>query len=200
MTKRLVISIAVCCTLFLLALPVFAQEDAAPQIDDEMMQKWMAASAPGENHEWLKKFEGEWKSVNTSYWGGPGSEPVVSEGSVQSEMILGGRFLSFSGTQPIMNMKMEGMGFIGYDNMENHYTLMWIDNLGTAMYLAAGTREGDMLTLTGTMDEPMTGEMNKPIRYEYTWQDADTYVFKLFDLVGTENEFVAMEETTTRLK
>ncbi len=178
------------------------KQEAVPQdesvMTEEMMQKWMAASTPGEHQQWLSAFSGNWTSENKAYFD-PKGEPMVSTGTSSCEMVLGGRFLKVESSQPVMDMQMNGIGYLGYDNVKKEYSLFWIDNMSTTMYTAAGQREGNVLTLLGKMDEPMTGEMNKDVKYVYTFKNANTYHFAIYDLVGTPNEFVAMEQDVTRI-
>lgn len=185
-------------------LPASAQDaspdDAAATMDEAMMQKWMASMTPGEHHQWLSAFAGNWKSETKSYWD-PKGEPEVSTGTSTCEMVLGGRFLKFESTQPIpsMNMTMDGIGFLGYDNDKKAYTLFWIDNMGTTMYTATGQREGNVLTYIGKMDDYMTGEMNKSVKYVYDFLTANSYTFKIYDNAGTPKEYLMMEENVTRI-
>ncbi|MBU0692161.1 DUF1579 domain-containing protein [bacterium] len=185
-------------------LPAFAQDapqdEAAAPMSEEMMQKWMASMTPGEHHQWLSAFAGNWKSENKSYWD-PKSEPEVTTGTSTCEMVLGGRFLKVESNLPIpsMNMSMDGMGFLGYDNTRKEYTLFWIDNMGTAMYTATGQREGNVLTLLGKSDDCTTGEKNKPVKYVYEFKTANSYYFAIYDNAGTPNEVLMMEENVTRV-
>jgi len=37
----------------------------------------------------------------------------------------------------MMGQPMEGVGYTGYDRMRKQYTMVWLDNMSTAMYSAA---------------------------------------------------------------
>ena len=205
-------SILVFSCLIFFSMPLIAQEttaktpapavaeteEAGSHMTEEMMQKWMAAATPGEHHQWLSAFYGNWKTENKSYWD-PKSEPMVSTGTSKCEMILGGRFLKVESSLPVMDMTMNGLGYLGYDNDAKEYFMFWIDNIGTSMYTAKGQREGNVLTMYGTMDDPMTGEKNKPVKYVYNFKNANTYHFAIYDNAGTPDEFLAMEENVTRV-
>ncbi|MBM4117825.1 DUF1579 domain-containing protein [bacterium] len=50
--------------------------------------------------------------------------------------------------------------------MRKRFALVWLDNMSTALCSATGTfdPDGKALSLCGKMDEPMTGEIGKPVK------------------------------------
>jgi hypothetical protein len=74
--------------------------------------------------------------------------------------------------------------------------------MSTAMFntLGAFDASGRVLTATGKIDEPMTGEKDKTVKCVIQIVDKDKHVFSFYDLVGTPNEFKAVEITYTRKK
>ena len=76
---------------------MFAQEGQQKKMSPEQ-KAWMEYMMPGPMQKMLEKHVGKWKTVN-KYWQYPGAEPMVSKGTAEYTMILGGRYLkgTFSG-------------------------------------------------------------------------------------------------------
>jgi len=102
----------------------------------------------------------------------------------------------------MMGMPMTGMGVTGYDNFDKKYVSFWIDNLSTAMYLSEGSIDpaGKVLSLYGKMDEPMTGEHDKNVKYVSRVVDPDKFVFEIHDLAIPEPNTKVVEVVYTRKK
>jgi hypothetical protein len=149
-------------TLFFpLFLLVVFTGDSLSQDDfsDEAMQKWMSYMTPGQMHEKMASNTGAWKTKSTM-WMTPESEPTVSVGTSNAEMIMGGRYLVSKHSGSIMGMPFEGMSIEGYDNATQTFNAIWIDNMGTGIMHMKGKLDPatDQITYTGQMVDPMTGE------------------------------------------
>ncbi len=183
-----------------IASEVFSQED--PGVDHaEMMKKWLAAATPGKPHEIFKKFDGEWTTTTKVWMGGPGKKPMETKGAAVYKTIMGGRFLHQDASGTFMGGPMKGIGIMGYDNFKKLYTMVWVDNQGTAMYFAKGTRKpgSKEIHLFGTMDEPTLDMVGRTVRYSVTLVNDDKHVFASYDLaVGLD--YKVFEITYTRKK
>jgi len=128
------------------------------QDQQKAMEAYMKMMATNENHDYLKRFAGEW-NVSTKAWMQPGAPPESSEGSSKGEMILGGRFIKMELKGTMFGQPFEGLQIVGYDNMKKKYITFWIDNTGTAFYLMEGVRDAAAKTMTetGLWPDPMTG-------------------------------------------
>ncbi len=155
----------------------------APPEGEEMMAMWKEISTPGAAHRKLDRFVGSW-DVTTRLWMSPTDPPEESEGTSTDRWILGGRFLQSEMHGSMMGMPFEGMGLLGYDNFKKKYVMAWVDSNSTAMYTAEGLADqtGTVFTFYGTMDEFLTGEHDKPVKYVYRIKDQDNYVFEIHDL------------------
>ena len=93
-----------------------------------------------------------------------------------------------------------GDGITGYDNFKQKYISSFIENMSTGMYTSEGTADqsGKVLTFHGKMDEPITGERDKLVRFVARIISKDKHVFEIYDLVGRPDEFKAVEITYTR--
>lgn len=160
---------------------------------DEMMEKWAAAMTPTENHEFLANMAGDW-IVTMKTWMDPSAEPEISKGKSSTKMIMGGRYMEEMYSGMAGDMPMEGRNLIGYDNLKEEYSMVWIDNMGTGMMVGSGQRDGNTLefqltypNLDGGIDdiritiEVMNGKgqvmkmyMPSPDGGEYLWME-NTY-------------------------
>jgi hypothetical protein len=123
----------------------------------EQMKIWTEYMTPGPMHEMMAKSVGDWKTINR-YWMDPSGDPMVTEGTAKTEMIMGGRYQTTKTSGTVMGMPMEGMSLIGYDNSTREFTEIWIDNLGTGTSVAKGTYDENTnsINMDGTMVDPMT--------------------------------------------
>ena len=69
----------------------------------------------------------------------PGAPDQVSTATSVHRLVLGGRFLEqiYKGTS--MGMPFEGMGFTGYDNVQQKYVGCWMDTFGTGLMSSIST-------------------------------------------------------------
>jgi len=156
---------------------------ASLNAQDEMsadQKAWMEYMTPGPMHELMAASVGEWKS-KTTFWMDPAGEPMVSEGTVKFEMIMGGRYMKSTHKGMVMEMPFTGMNLQAYDNATKEFVAVWIDNLGTGISVANGTYDESTKTLnfTGTMIDPMSG---KELHYRQSTQliDDNHQVFEMF--------------------
>jgi hypothetical protein len=158
---------------------------------------WMDYMTPGPMHEMMAGSVGEWKSINT-FWMDPAGEPMVSEGTVKFEMILGGRYMKSTHNGMVMGMPFTGVMLQAYDNATREFIAIWIDNLGTGMSVSKGAYdEGTkILSSTGTMIDPMSG---KELSYRQTVQlvDDNHQVVEMF-MLEDDKEFKNMVIELTR--
>jgi hypothetical protein len=191
-----VVAVALAALVAAVALPhATAQEEAEPQLSSEMqaeMETWMKLAQPGEHHRHLAPFVGSWKGVVTS-WMAPDTEPMVEEGTAQVSWILGGRFLEWNLQGDFGGMPFEGFSIEGYNNGDQRYESIWIDNFGTLIlyYTGACSDDGTRRKMETTFTDPMTGGTIF-YRSEYSWVDADHYTFTAYMDKGV-GEFKNME-------
>ena len=192
--KKIVVVLLMVCAV------AAAQEKQTPN-KDEMMKKMMEAAAPGPMHKKLEAFVGKW-DVKMSVQMDPSKPPVVSNGSAEFKWALGGRFVMQECTAEIMGMTMNGIGYNGYDNLRKKYSMFWIDDMGTVMSTGDGNfdQSGKTLTLFSKMDEPITGEFDKTVKYVTRWVDDNKFIFEIHDLTLPESKTKTMEMEYTRKK
>lgn len=166
----------------------------------EMMKAWVEASTPGESHKYLDHFVGKWETSSRLWWEGPNRPPSESKGNAEIKWIMEGRFLLEEQTDQVMDKPHKSMILTGYDNYKKKYITSFIDNMQTGMYTSEGTldKSGKVLTYHGKMDDPMTGERDKLFRSVVRVINKDKYVLESYDLIGTPEEYKAVEITYNR--
>ena len=171
---------------------------AAGLSTEEMMKKAEAAGTPGPAHKALDSLVGDW-SVDTRCWMAPDAPATVNKGTSKVSWILGGRFVQEDFNGEFMGKTFQGIGITGYDNMKKKYTGSWIDSMSTGMFISEGTADADgkVFTFQGKMDDPMTGQRNKPYKFVVHILDPNKHTFEMHDLTLGEKS-KTMEMTYTR--
>ena len=184
-----------------LASAAFAAEPAKmdPKTQ-EIMKKYEEAGTPGEAHKRLEPLAGKWKT-STQMWQSANAKPEVAKGSAEFKMILGGRWLQQEMKGTAMGQPFQGMGLLGYDNVKEKYSSIWLDSMSTTAMRAEGTYDPSTKTLKdqGTYSDPLTATKTQDFRSEWQMPSKDKMVFSLFGK-GPEGgpEFKMMEVTYTR--
>jgi hypothetical protein len=165
----------------------------------EMMKKMEEMAAPGPEHQTLASLSGEWETEARCYMAGPDAPPTISKGTCKGRMILGGRFLQEEFDGDMMGKKFHGMGLTGYDKLNKKFINTWIDDMGTGVLVSQGTCDasGKVLTLSGKMDDPMTGQKDKEVRLVTRILSPDKHTFEMHDVALGEKSKV-MEITYVR--
>jgi len=163
------------------------------------MEAYMKAGAVIENHEFFKKYPGKW-DAETTMWTFPGEPPSTSKNTYDASLILGGRFLKMEFKGMMMGQPFEGLQIIGYDNLQQKYITLWIDNTSTAFFQTAGTRDAakNTITETGVWPEPMGG--TSKVRAVTRWIGPDEFVYEMYMIGADGKEFKNMENRCIRKK
>jgi len=151
---------------------------------------------PGPNHEWLAQFIGEWDSTLRMTMG-PGMPPMESHGTSTVRWLMEGRWLIREGEIQMMGMPVHNVTLMGYDNFKQKYVSTTVDSFQTCIQPSEGFRDqaGTSLHLYGPLDEYLTGENDKPVRYTWRVISPDKHVLELHDLaIGLENTKVVEVE------
>jgi hypothetical protein len=171
-------------------------ENMDPAKMQEAMANYMKSIKPSDKHKHLEQFVGDWETTTKMYMM-PGAPPTTTKGASHCELIHGGRFLKSEGTgmfkMPGPDGKMiekptTNLGLSGYDNNRKLYTMVWTDSMSTALMSASGSlsQDGKTMTMFGEMDEPMTGEVGKTVRYVTRFIDADHHTFEVSEVLYGE--------------
>ena len=168
---------------------------------DGGMERWQKAMTPGLAHEFLRaRFaEGEWETTAKLFMDGVDQPPMEMTWTSEVSHVLGGRFVEDVSTGMMMGQPLESVTMIGYDNVRKLFVITLFDTTTTGVRTLYGNldREGNVLTFVGAMDEPMTGEVGKPFKYAYTFNDDGTITFKIYEILYGE-PFAVIEATSKK--
>jgi hypothetical protein len=157
--------------------------DAPPQMSAEqkaMMEKMTKAATPGPEHAKLAKMAGDW-TCKVKYQMDPSQPWQESQTTATVTTLLDGRYIQEVDRGEMNGMPFNGVGVTGFDNVIGKYVWTWIDNMGTGIMTGVGTADasGKVLTMIGTMNDPMTGKPSKS-RMVTTIIDDDHHTFEMF--------------------
>jgi hypothetical protein len=169
----------------------------------EMMKKWEESLRLGQHHKDLAYTVGTWDGVIEfpPMPGMPAMPPSKVEGT--GAWLIEGRWASFRVKGTLMGKPYEGFGISGFDATKKKHVASWVDNGNTAMHYYEGTvvdPTGAVVALYGTLDEFLTGEHDKPVRYTRRKVSDDKFVLEIWDLGIGELGQVVMRQTFTRRK
>lgn len=159
------------------------QGEELPGMTPEMqaeMAAWMKLALPDAHHRHLAPFVGSWKGEVTM-WMAPDGPPMVEESLAEVEWILGGRFLEWRTTGDFGGMPYEGRAIEGFNNGEDRYESMWIDNFGTLILYFTGScsDEGTTREMTTRFADPVAGG-TITYRTVYSWTDDDHFTYTAY--------------------
>lgn len=156
-----------------------------------------AFSTPGEMHQWLASFNGEWDAEIIAFM--DPSKPDTSKATQTYSMILNGLFQEAKLSGSMMGMPFEGQSIGGYDNAKKKFVMTWVDNISSGTTHMTGDYDAatKTLNLKGTQTNPGTGG-DMGIREVLKVIDDNTYTLEMYgdDPEGKEIKF--MEGTFKR--
>jgi hypothetical protein len=111
-----------------------------------------------------------------------------------------GRWLKWEGSGTMMGMPANLFMLIGYDNFKMSYVATFVSSLDTAMLRAEGDMDpgGKTLLMYGTLDEYLTGEHDKMVKYVWRFESDDRIRMELHDLPIGETNTKVVEYVWTR--
>jgi hypothetical protein len=174
------------------------QEPAQPD-PAEMLKLFAKYTTLGEEHRLLERFIGEWDAQSSMIMG---DQRSTTKGSATFRWKVEGRWLESEWRGEMMGMPVVSHGWLGYDKFKMSYVMTSITSLDTAMNEAEGdlTPDGKALVMYGTLDEYLSGEHDKMVKYVYRFVSADEIVFEVHDLPIGEVNTQVMEFRFTRKK
>lgn len=178
----------------------FAVSEEPEMSPQKMMELMMKYAKPGERHAELGRYIGSW-TWEVRVWSMPGAPPQKSGGTAETRWIVPNTFLCTEMKGSFLGMPYQGFSIEGFDNYKKKYVGCTAHNLSTALL----TYEGVVVDPThkiqvsyGTLDEYLTGEHDKEVKYVTRLQDDDHYVLEVYDLGVGENGWKVMEFAFTR--
>lgn len=145
---------------------------------EDMMAAMAKLATPDEHHEELGKMVGQWKA-HASFIMDPAAPPEQSEGTMDVEWVLGGRYIKSTFKTDFMGQPFEGLAYSGYDIAHGNYVGIWMDTMSTKITYTEGNHdESGALVMHGIATTPMG---DNPMKIVTSWIDADTVQDKFYD-------------------
>ncbi len=172
--------------------------DPMADMEAQFMEYMRTTGGPGPEHEHLKRSIGKWDVKAKFYM--PGAPPEDSTGTCEFRSILGGRFITqeYEAMSPSMG-PFSGFGINGFDRLKGKYVSIWIDSMGTGIYLSEGTADPSGKKFTYMMEgqDPMTRQNKKSKMISEQVSD-DKMTMKMWEVNKDGSERLEMEITYTR--
>jgi hypothetical protein len=148
----------------------------------EMMKKAAKYTQPGEHHELLERLVGEWDTEIALVMGG--QRTPAEKGRASGSWLMDGRWVQMRGEGSMMGRPLDSYLLFGYDNFKQSYVSTAVSSMDTAMLRSEGDVDPHTgaLILYGTLDEYLTGEHDKMVKYVWRFPDEDTIVHEVHDL------------------
>lgn len=146
-----------------------------------------APPQPGPEHEILARDVGVWDA--TIEMALPGAPPMTMSG-VETNTLMGGRWLISKYESDMMGQPFEGRGITGWDPEKKAYVGVWVDTMSAEMTHAEATYDAETGTMTGWMEmpDPMGGTTRA--KTEATWPDESSRIVKVYGPDGGPEPFM----------
>ena len=191
---------ALCATLLIPAVSAL-QEPAPKQAPADMagmMAKAKRFIEPGQNHKLLERFLGKWNTETRFFMGGR-STPA-EKGTAEYTWLMKGRWLKLEASGTMMGRPSQVFTVFGYDNFRHSYVVAAVSNMDTAMMHLEGRTDqgGKTLLMYGPLDEYLTGEVAKMVKYIWRFPSEDKILLEIHDLAIGEQNTKVIEITYTK--
>lgn len=165
-----------------------------------MMAKAKKFTAPGKHHKELERLLGTW-TTETRFFQGPNAMPP-EKGEAEFRWRMQDRWVEGTWKGTLMRMPIEGVLLFGYDNFKQSFVYSQVTTMDTAMLHAEGDMDpsGKAMLLYGTLDEYLTGEHDKMVKYVWRFASPDEMSLEVHDLPIGENHAKVVEVTYKRKK
>jgi len=171
-----------------------------PKDKDGGWARWMATCQPSAAHARLGELLGSYATTMRIRMV-PGQPPLEFPGTCEVTWLVEGKWLlSQSKGTGFDGKPMTTTSILGYDNFKERYVMCTVDSLQTCMNTASGhfDQSGDHLILWGTIDEPMTPEQDKTVKYVFRNYGQDERTLEVHDMMIGETDTRVIEIAYTR--
>ncbi|MCG8457473.1 MAG: DUF1579 domain-containing protein [Holophagales bacterium] len=175
---------------------------APPEAVDmaEMMARARKFTGPGEHHALLDRFLGNWQTELRFTM--QGMNAPAEKGTSVGSWLMEGRWVQLKGKGTTMGMPSESFMILGYDNFKMSYVTASVTSLDTALLTSEGDLDpgGEALLTYGTLDEYLTGEHDKMVKYVWRFVSDDEMTLEIHDLPIGEKNTKVLEMRFTRAR
>ena len=145
-----------------------------------MAQDPVNLSAPQPQHEFLKRFTGEWETSSEATI--EPNQPKMKATGKMSARMLGEFWVVSESTTEMMGTKVNAIQTIGYDPRLKKYVGTWIDSMMNHMWKYEGSVDESGKILTLDAEGPSFEQEDKLAKYR------DVYEFKSEDLINISSQ------------
>ena len=143
----------------------------------------LARVTPGEQHAGMAYYLGDWDvTFRITMAGMDGMAPT--QGTCSYEWLIDGRWMLSRMKGSMMGTAMEWVHIHGYNNMTMNYETIGFDSMSTDTKFSTGnpsTQDGKTFNFFGTMNEYLTGQINKQFRTVTHQRSADRFDLEIWD-------------------
>lgn len=164
----------------------------------DMMEKAKRFTTPGPAHKELERFLGSWETGTRFVMQGKRGDP--EKGTAEGRWLMKGRWLVLEGQGTLMGRPHRWHTIMGYDNFKQSYVVTTVSSMDTAMLRSEGDMlpDGSALITYGTLDEYLTGEHDKMVKYVWRFSSKERMLFEVHDLPIGETGTKVVEVVFTR--
>jgi hypothetical protein len=170
-----------------------------------MMDKMKHFIRPGDNHKLLERFVGKWETQTRMFMPRPDGTVQAGppeKGASEVTWLIPGYWIRSDLKGPMMGRPFHIISTMGYDNFKMSFVTSTVSNMDTAMRQSEGDMDpsGKVLITYGTLDEYLTGEHDKMVKYVWRFDSDDKIVLEIHDLPIGEKNTKVLEIVSTRAK
>jgi hypothetical protein len=206
MMKKMLHRLAIAAALVAgLGAPAAGQDKPkkAGAVDEKAaMEAWQKAMTPGEGQKRLTPIVGTFETkVRTWMDPDPTKPPEDTVGSSINTWALGDRYVQMKYEGIMMGETLNGVGYLGFDNVSKKYVSTWMDTAGTGMMWSTGTLDssGKVLSMKAMVNDPATGKPS-PADTKITITDNDHHKLEMWGKNPAGKMTKIMEIEYTRKK
>jgi hypothetical protein len=169
---------------------------------DGGMARWMQVCKPSAAHARLAELVGNYDVTVRMSMGNGAPSPNESKGTCEFTWLVEGKWLTSKWNVDFMGQKDRITTILGYDNFKERYVWCKVDSMQTTLETASGLfdKSGDNLILWGTIDEPMTPEQDKQVKYVFRNFGKDKWTLEIHDMMIGETNTKVLEFELARKK
>ncbi len=185
--------------IVVLSVPGFVRAQQSPQAEiAAAMAKAKQFTQPGPNHKVLERFIGAWSTETRVF--GMGKPMPAEKGSAQFAWLMPGRWVKSESSGSMMGMQIQSFMLLGYDNFKQSFVFSGVSTMDTFMSRLEGDldQSGKTLIAYGTLDEYLTGEHDKMVKYVWRFQSTSQMLLEVHDLAIGEANTKVIEISFTK--
>ncbi len=152
---------------------------------------------PTQQHAWLDKFVGNWKTQSKATMG-PDQPPMECSGTLSSRK-LGGFWVMNEMKGNWAGAPMIGIQMIGYDESKEKYVGTWMDSMTAYMWRYEGTVDQSGSVLTLEADGPNFVDQGKLTKFEDIYKfTSDDEMVMTSRMLGNDGKWVTFMSGTAK--